>query len=494
MQSFGQQIKNNLSKLRFSKSLKVRAARGGLWLGAASGGENALRLVRNMILTRILAPEAFGIMAIVLALNAAFESFTGIGIKQAIIHNQRGHEPTYINAAWWLSFGRAIGLYAIGFITAPWIADFYGNQELVLLIRIAFLGIIFRGAMSSRAHVAIKDMRFKQWALINHGGGVIGIITAIILAFIIKNVWALVIGFTVESVARCLLSYIICYFRPGLNFEKRDWKALLKYAGGMFGLPILTFIFMRCDVFVIGKLCTSYDLGLYSMAVALAWVPLQLIGALFGEIAMPAFSEIQTEKGLLGNIITHSSTAMAFLGIPAFFLLMLYGKEILFIIFGDKYMAVSLPFAIIFLSALLRTISIPFATLFLAIGKPELHRLFTGVRAILILALIYPFVKFWGLPGAAMASLISMSVSFVLQIFRASTIVDLRLRQYTHIFGIALCISLPVIIVWLATYHTLSLSNTSSMLTGLFGCMVSYALALWIFLKSDKYLLLHKLF
>ena len=360
-------------------------------------------------------------------------------------------------------------------------------------LRVAFLGIIFRGAISSHAYVAIKDMEFKQWALINHGGGVIGIITAVILAFIIKNVWALVIGFTVESVARFLLSYIICYFRPGLTFEKHHWKALLKYAGGMFGLPILTFIFMRCDVFVIGKLCSNHDLGLYSMAIALAWVPLQLMGTLFGEVAMPAFSEIQTEKALIGNIIRHSTTAMAFLGMPVFFLLMLYGKEVLSLIYGEKYMAVSLPFAIIFLSALLRTISIPFATLFLAVGHPELHRLFTGVRAILILVLIYPFVKFWGLPGAAMASLIAMSVSFILQIFRASRIVDFKLRQYAHIFGIALCISLPVVFIWLATHKTFYLSNTSSMLTGLFGCIVSYALALWIFLKSGKYLPSHKL-
>lgn len=331
------QLKDNMLKLRLGNSLKIRAARGSLWLGMAGGGEHGLRLVRNMILTRLFAPEVFGLMAIVLAINTAFESFTEIGIKQAIIQNPRGRELAYLNGAWCLSFGRALGLYTIAFFSAPWIADFYGNQELILLMRAAFLSIIFKGAMSAQAYVAIKDMRFKHWTVINHGGGIIGVVTAVTLAFIIQNVWALVIGFVVESASRFFLSYIICHFCPGFNFEKHHLKALFKYARRMFGLPILLFIFTRTDIFVIGKLCSKYDLGLYSMAVALAWAPLQLIGAIFNEIAMPAFSEMQTERERMSASIVKAVTVMALGGIPILFFVSLYGKDILSLIYGHEY-------------------------------------------------------------------------------------------------------------------------------------------------------------
>lgn len=485
------QLKSNMSKLRLGNSLKIRAARGGLWLGIAGGGERGLRLVRNMILTRLLAPEVFGLMAIVLAINGAFETFTEIGIKQAIIQNPKGRESTYLNGAWWLSFGRALGLYTIAFFSAPWIADFYGNQELVLLIRVAFLSIIFKGAMSPKAYVAVKDMQFKHWTVINYGGGAIGIVTAVVLAFIIKSVWALAIGFTVESASRFLLSYIICHFCPGFTFEKHHLKALFKYVSGMFGLPILYFIFMRTDIFVIGKLCSKYDLGLYSLAVMLAWAPLQLIGAIFSEVAMPAFSEIQSDMNRMSNFIVKSVSIIAFGGVPVLFFVFLYGKDILSIIYGHEYAAVSLPFAIIFCSELLRTISIPFATLFLAVGQPKLHRFFTGVRAILIVILIYPAVKYYGLTGASMAVLVSMVVSFALQVNRVSLLIDFNIIKFLKIMSSAIVISFPVVLMWTVAHIFFKSSNMASMFAGILGCAVSYGFALRVFLNYRNNVPIH---
>jgi len=477
-------MKNNLRNVRTGNCLKARAARGSLWLGLAGGGEHGLRLIRNMILTRILAPEAFGLMAIILAINTAFESFTEIGIKQAIIQNPKGRDSEYLNGAWWLSFGRALVLYAVAFFSAPWIADFYGNQELVLLMRVAFLGILLKGAMSSQAYVAVKDMRFAHWTAINHGGGVIGIVTAVGLAFILQNVWALVIGFTVESAAKFLLSYVICHFRPGFAFKKNHLQALFQYARGMFGLPILVFIFTRADIFVIGKLCSKYDLGLYSMAVALAWAPLQLIGAIFNEIAMPAFSEMQEEKDYMSASIMKAIAVMALGGMPILFFVSLFGKDVLAIIYGYEYAAVSIPFAIIFCSELIRTISLPFASLFLAVGHPEMHRYFTGVRALLILILIYPAVKYFGFTGAAVASLVAMVLSFALQVNRVSLLIDFNVVQFSKIIGTSIAISFPVVATWLVTPNSLATNTAVSMSSGILGCCLSYGLAGWIFFKS----------
>ena len=115
-----QRLKKIINKISRSTSTKGRAAPGGLWLGAGSGSEQCLRLARNMILTRVLAPEAFGLMAIVLSVNAAFESFTQIGIKEAIIQNPNGHEKAYLNGAWWLSLGRSLALYLLVFCAAPY--------------------------------------------------------------------------------------------------------------------------------------------------------------------------------------------------------------------------------------------------------------------------------------------------------------------------------------------------------------------------------------
>ena len=138
------QIKVFLRDFKKGNSLKARLSRGSLWLAMGSGVEQGLRLIRNMILTRLLAPEIFGLMAIVYAINIFFESFSQIGIRQAIIQSPEGEKNTYLNAAWFLSVARSLTLYIIAYISAPLIANFYNYHSLIPIMRVVFLNLVFR--------------------------------------------------------------------------------------------------------------------------------------------------------------------------------------------------------------------------------------------------------------------------------------------------------------------------------------------------------------
>jgi len=108
----------------FTKSSMERLiVRGGIWLGAGGVTVHSFRLVRNMILTRLMAPDAFGIMAIVLSFNTFFEAFTQIGVKESVIQNTKGNEKTYLNGAFWLAFIRGLFLYITAFIFVPLFAS-----------------------------------------------------------------------------------------------------------------------------------------------------------------------------------------------------------------------------------------------------------------------------------------------------------------------------------------------------------------------------------
>jgi len=473
-----------ITKLNSGKTLKARVARGTIWSGLGNGSEQVLRFIRNMILTRILAPEAFGLMAIVLAVNAAFESFSQIGIKEAIIQNPKGQKKEYLNGAWWLAFGRAVVLYIVVFITSPWIAQFYENPELIALMRVAFLGLILNGLISSEAYVAVKKMNFKRWVLVWNGGSFFGIVTAVTLAFIIQNVWALVIGFCVEAAARCLLSYIICPFLPGLKFDKECLKALYKFARGIFGVPILTFIWMRTDIFVIGKFCTINDLGLYSMAIAIAWMPFHFITMIMNQMLRPAFSEKQMDKEWVNKWTLNITSLIAYIGFPLLFFVTLYGRDLLNIVYGSAYGAVSIPFSIIFAAAFIRTISIPIVNVYFASGRPDLHRLFTFIRAVLIIALIYPLTKWFGLIGASISVFLSMAIGFFFQVKRIYKVTGLDLKKYFSVFLPAFSTSLCVIILWIMTNYYLSSQPLVNMIPGIVGCLISYVISIKLLLRS----------
>jgi O-antigen/teichoic acid export membrane protein len=119
--AIGKIVLKVIEKLRNHPGLFGRMARGGAWLGLGSAGENALRFVRNMVLARLLAPEAFGVMAIVLSICSLFQVLTGLGIKESIVQNPRGAERSFLNGAWWISVVRGLLLYAVAFVASPWI-------------------------------------------------------------------------------------------------------------------------------------------------------------------------------------------------------------------------------------------------------------------------------------------------------------------------------------------------------------------------------------
>jgi lipopolysaccharide exporter len=419
-----------------------RLLKGGAWMGIGSAAENGVRFARNMILARLLAPEAFGVMAIVLSVCSLFQVLTGLGVKEAIVQNPRGAERTYLNGAWWLSFARGIFLYLAAVIAAPWVSRFYNAPELTYLLRIAFLGVLAASATSAGAFVAIKRMQYPKWVMIQQGGSLIGITTTLLLAIWLKGVLALVIGYAVEGLVKSLLSYIICPYRPDFTFDKEDLRAVMRFAGGMFGLPLLMLVYTEGAIFTVGKLCTKEELGIFAIVLTLARVPSMFSGQVV-DLLMPAFSEVQKDRHRVNQGILKVTTLAVFFGLPTACLMAIYGKQILLLAFGNRYSAGALPLAILFLNELMLVCSVPMATVYMAIGKPTLLRRFSLLRAVLMAVLVVQLTKKLGILGAALAPLIAMLASYGLQLTSLRSVTELDIRSYFKVWLRGAIVALP---------------------------------------------------
>ena len=124
-----ERVKGRVDLLLRGEGLRAKAARGGAWLGSGSFAEQVSRFARNIFLARLLAPSAFGAMAIVLSSSSLIASFSDVGVLPAIVQNPRGGDRVYLNAAWWLGMARALFIYVTIFAASPWISRFYGNAE-----------------------------------------------------------------------------------------------------------------------------------------------------------------------------------------------------------------------------------------------------------------------------------------------------------------------------------------------------------------------------
>lgn len=480
-------IKTRLNLARLSSSLKARALRGGFWLGAGSITEQAARFTRNLILVRLLAPSAFGTMAIVLSVTSILSALTEVGAREALVQNRRGSEDTYVNATWWLAFGRAATTYVLLFMAAPFVARFYNNSELSHLLRVAVLALVFEGAMSARAYVALKNMHYSKWAMIVHGGGIIGVVVTLLLTFVVRDVWALVLGSCSESVARCLLSYVVCPFLPALRWDRSALRDLLSFSRGLFGLSFLNFIFMRADVFVLAKLYPVAEVGIYTMAVYLIQVPAGFFINLVGQIAVPAFSQIQLDPKRTNDILLRVARLILSIALPGIVFLMFCGRPLLFLIYGRPYAAATVPFLLATWVALINVLNGPLTAVFYALGKPRLHRRCVAAMAASMVILTYPLAKYLGPAGAQWACLVAVLVGFGIQLERArhTTGLDLKQLARTSLFP-ASAAFITVLVCGAGALLIPREHNLFLIVAGVCGCLLAYfALASFSIPKRD---------
>jgi O-antigen/teichoic acid export membrane protein len=413
-----------------SERLLARCARGGAALAAGTFVERGARFARNMILARILAPEQFGIMAIVMAANQLFEALTEVGVIQAIIQNKKGDTEEFLNVAWWFSAVRGIGLYLIGFLAAPFVASFYDEPLLTSLLRVAFLAMLFSGLTSPRLYVLQKHLKFGKYVWIMQGSGLAGTVLTLVAAIYVRNVWALVFGLVAEVVIRCLMSFILCPIRPRFTFDKESSRDLFRFSKGMVGLPILTFVVMQADIFVLGKVCSKDLLGMYSMALALANIPVMVFSRVAGPLILPVFSGLQNDLARLGETLLKTTRLVWLFGLPLAVCLTVFSKPILTVVYGSPYAAAAPAYGLLCFYVVLYMTSIMIASVYMSIGRPEVHRTFTIVRALLVAMGIYPAARWLGPSGAAGTLLICLLLAMVIQVFNLGRVIDLSPRRY----------------------------------------------------------------
>jgi O-antigen/teichoic acid export membrane protein len=482
-----ERVRRRIGRTMDGRSLKARVFRGGAWLGTGTTTEQALRFARNMILTRLLAPEAFGTMAVILSATSVIQSFTDIGVREALIQNPRGAERRYIGTAWWMAFSRALGLYAVIALAAPWVASFYGNPQITSLLRVAVLSILFEGAFSPRAYILLKEMKFRKWAVVNHGGGICGILITVVLSFLIRDVWALVIGACIESAGRCLLSYAICPFLPPPKWDKESLRDLLKYSRGVVGLSFLNFLFLRSDIFVLAKLYSATQLGLYSMGIALAQTPTMFLLSLEAQILMPAFSQIQNQTQRINEIVLRVTALIALLGMPLLTFVFFRGESLLTLIYGRRYAAAAAPLVFASGAALLNLGNGLITTVFCASGRPALHRRAVGAMAVMMVVLVYPLSKWLGPPGAQVASAISIAVGYFLQIHLLWKLTGLELSRFAKSIVSSILISATTAVVCFVTAPFAHAARpVAGILLGLVGCLVAYSIMLLIQFRTSR--------
>ena len=491
-------MKNTLnSVLRYlaSDSLRGRLARSGVFLTAGTVVERGFRLVRQIVLAKLVVPEQLGLVAICIAVLAMFEAAGEVGIRFSVIQNKIGDQYGYLNAAWWFQTLRGVVLTVLGVAAAGWIARFYEEPALTNVLRVAFLAVIFNALVSPGSHVLEKRLHFGKYVVLTQGSLLAGTVLTIVLAFLFRNVWAVIIGFSAEGVIRFILSFIICPFVPGFHIDRRAIKELSAFARGMFGMPILTLIAFQADVFVLGKMISLYQVGLYYLAFQLARIPRDLAFQIAGKLLLPVFAMKQDDKESLRRGLCQATRWVTLAVGPLIGFFVSCAVAILVVFYTPAYAEVTIAFMLMVLTAFLRVQGVILSNMYFAIHQLNQQRFFVLLRVIVMGVLLIPLIQKMGFNGAALAVLAGELSGFIFQVITLNRRIQLSSRQYVEstMPGIVLGLVGAVLCWYWMIFRGLEISVWEILGVGLFVMAMGYvAGSVWQF-KQLKQLLQHGL-
>jgi O-antigen/teichoic acid export membrane protein len=292
----------------------------------------------------------------------------------------------------------------------------------------------------------------------------------------LPNVWSLVIGSLAESVISFLLSYLICPFLPRLTFHSQPFRELLSFSRGLFGLSFLNLIFVKSDIFVIGKVLGPLDLGLYTMAVSLVQAPTGFIMNLLGQTLLSGLAKIRNDDGRVIKILLDVTSTLLFLGLPCTVFLTVFGKSFLTLAYGQKYAPMAPVLALAGLTSLLNLANAQITTIFFAKGVPHLHRRCVIVMACSMVIVSYPLIKVVGPMGGQLACLLAIVMGYVVQIRGLRAITGIRFNQYVRCYFEPLILASVVLALCLGLRRLhLPYEPGSTIVCGIMVCIAAYA-------------------
>jgi O-antigen/teichoic acid export membrane protein len=289
--------------------LKRRVLNASSWSVAGAGVSYAISLGSNLLLSRLLVPEMFGVMAIASLVITILSMFSDVGLTQNVVQSRRGNESAYLNTAWALQIIRGVLLWLLALCIALFLLvanrvgvlpndSAYADPYLPQVIGVISFSMVIDGFQSTKVSEATRYLSLGRITQMRILGQIFGLMCTIGWIFLFgRSIWALVAG-TICS--RALMMPLTHIWLPG-NANRWQWDQSAFYEIFHFGKwiflsSILGLFANNSDRILLGGLVGSATLGIYSIAAVLIGAFAQMLITIFAQVSYPALSEVARER------------------------------------------------------------------------------------------------------------------------------------------------------------------------------------------------------
>ena len=461
-----------------------RMASGAAWMVLAKLVERSLGVISTLILARLLVPEDFGLVAVATAIIAILELLTGFGFDLALIRDPQATRSHY-DAAWTLNalIGVAIALLMVALAIPA--GRFFGDDRIVWILSVLALSPVIGGLENIGVVAFRKELNFRREFVFLCGKKAAMILTAVPLAMVLGNYWALAAGMVIGRFAATALSYWMHPYRP--RWSLAHGADLFAFSKWMFVVNIVSFFKLRFADFVIGRITGPVGLGLYNVGSEIANLPTSELVAPINRAVFPGYSLMGGDVAVLRKAYLSVTGVVALFALPAGAGIAAIAPILVPLVLGPKWLDTIPIMEVLAFFGLITALQSNSFSIFLAMGVPRIPAILGGVHAVILVAALLLGVSRMGIVGAAWATLgtalILMPVNFYLLMrlveCRFGELVDILWRPCTATAAMYFVVRATVDPLQPGSPGELALANVISIASGI-AVYLAVVAVLWV--------------
>jgi len=391
--------------------LRKKATSAISWAAIDQIVRQGLNLAISVAMARLVAPEAYGTVALLSLFTGIAGVFVDGGLSSALIQKKDATHADESTVFWFnLAAGLLMGLAL--FLCAPLISGFYKIGILLPVTQIYAFQFFLGACNSVQNTLFAKHLDFKTPLKINFIATLFSAFVGILLAWNGHGVWALVAQFTVGGVLQTTLIWKFSQWRPAFIFSSDSFRILFRFGGGMFLSSLLDAVYRQFYSLIIGKWYGVHDLGIYNRAETTKQLPTGALTGILSSVAFPIFSQTSDDPERLRRGLRMSIRGIMFLNIPMMIGLVVVADPLIFTLYGPVWApAVSL-LQILALGGLLWPLHVLNLSVLKAMGRSGLLLRIEVIKKAVGLSLVVMGARY-GMHGMAWAIVISSVFAFV---------------------------------------------------------------------------------
>ena len=459
----------------------MRAAGNAMvWKLVQMGGVKVVYMIRLLVLAILLTPADFGLVAIATSATGFLLGLTNVGLLPAVVQAKDMDDEKY-DTAWTFDVTRSFIVATLTIVFAPLIAEIFAEPLAVPIIQALALRPLLESLMSIRVAALNRNLTFRPLAYLRIVEAIFNTGTSIALAKFI-GVWALVFGPIVGALAMVVASYILAPYRPRISFNWKAVKPLMTFGGWILATSLIAMAGNYGMRIAISRQLGADGLGLYFIAVQLAYLPSEVASEAVGAVAFPLFARLQ-------NSVTQATRAFRalFSGLAAFLypvcaLLIVLAPTLIHDILGPEWAGTEDVIRILSLVVLIGIFGEVAVSVFKGFGQPYKITLLEVIKSTATISLVWFLTSRFGLAGAALAWVPAVLLSQILCIKFLQDILGHPFHKLTK----------PFLAIFTATVLSAGIAFTvNHFISGLTGFIIAAfisAVCVILFLGlSDRY-------